>query len=131
MIPHRPRENVFALKSNMASSNGSSPSASQLSASKSPKLHPGVRRRRLTWLTIMSLFILWAIVQISYQQWRIWEKEEQLAAKQATLKELKQETKSLQKEIQLLHDENYLLELAHKYGYGKKGEKTYQLNETD
>lgn len=123
MIPHRPRDNVLVFqKTKPSPSTSSEPTPTPEDR---PKLHPGVRRRRITWLIIMFCFILWAVIQIFLQQLKIWEKQDQLAIKQSALKQAKKETAILQKGIEQLNDYHYLMELAHKYGYGKKGEKNY------
>lgn len=49
--------------------------------------------------------------------------------KKAELTALKKEQKALREEIKRLHDEEYLKELARKYGYQEPGEEIYTLPE--
>lgn len=91
------------------------------------KLHPAVRRRRLVWLGTMIVIICWSIIELIIQQGRIWEKEEQLAAKKKELQAVQAETHALKAEIKKLGNEDYLLELAHKLGYSKPGEEIYEI----
>lgn len=93
-------------------------------ANKQP-LHPIVRRRRKLWFGTMIVIFCWCVVELIVQQNRIWDKEEELAAKQQELASVKQKTTELQAEIKKLHREDYLLELAHKMGYSKPGEEIY------
>lgn len=90
-------------------------------------LHPAVRRRRLIWLIIMICFICWTIVELTIQQQRIWAKEKELVEKQQELKQVMAEIDVLKEEIKQLHNEDYLLELAHKMGYSKPGEEVYTI----
>jgi cell division protein FtsB len=86
------------------------------------KPHPGVYRRRKIWLAVMIFMIAWSLIEIVFQQNRIWHKEQVIRAKQAELARTQEQTQMLKKEIQKLNDHDYLMELAHKFGYGKKGE---------
>jgi cell division protein FtsB len=88
-------------------------------------LHPAVRRRRLIWLGVMVIVLVWTVVELIVQQNRIWDKEKELAVRKMELATAKEQTKQLKEEIKKLHDESYLLELAHKMGYGKPGEEIY------
>ncbi|WP_044641831.1 septum formation initiator family protein [Risungbinella massiliensis] len=132
MIPHHPRDNVLVFQ-NQKKSTVSQVEEEHLSDSPrpvKPKIQPKVRRFRLAWLIFMCCFIVWASIQLVVQQFRIWEKEDQLVVKKETLQQVQQEKTSLEKGISLLQEHQYLMELAHKYGYGKKGEKNYQPKET-
>lgn len=91
------------------------------------RLHPKAKRRRLIWLVSMVIFLVWVTVQLIVQQINIWDRQEQLAIKQKELASIKSESKEISKEIQRLQDDSYLLELAHKLGYGKPNEKNYQV----
>jgi cell division protein DivIC len=88
-------------------------------------LHPIVRRRRLVWLGVMVLFFCWTVVELIVQQTHIWDREKILAARKMELADGQRHTKELKEEIKRLHDEKYLLELAHKMGFGKPGEEVY------
>jgi len=99
--------------------------------SRKQPLHPAVRRRRLIWLAIMVCFLCWTVVELMIQQQRIWAKEQELASKQRVLKQTMAETKRLREEIRRLHNEDYLLELAHKMGYSKPGEEVYSIKKAE
>ncbi|MBA4601260.1 FtsB family cell division protein [Thermoactinomyces mirandus] len=94
-------------------------------------LHPAVRRRRMIWLVIVVVFICWAVIQSFIQQLRVWEQEKELAAKQEQLAQLQLKQKELKQEVQKLKSEDYMLELAHKMGYGKPGEEIYSLEKKE
>ncbi len=96
---------------------------------KQRSLHPVVRRRRLIWLGAMVLFFCWAIVELIVQQVHIWDREKILAERKAELADGQRHTKELKDEIKKLHDEKYLLELAHKMGFGKPGEEVYSTGD--
>lgn len=93
------------------------------------KLHPVARRRRLLWLAIMVCLIGWSLVQLVIQQFRIWDKEAELAKQQTELVAVQGETKSLHDVITKLHDPAYLNELAHKMGYAKPNEELYTVGD--
>jgi cell division protein DivIC len=100
------------------------------SASKSQSvrpLHPAVKRRRLIWLGCMVVFIVWAAAQSVIQQVRIWDQEKELADKQRQLSQAYEQQKTLKQEVQKLKSEDYMMELAHKMGYGKPGEQIYSI----
>ncbi len=82
----------------------------------------------MIWLGTMIVIISWSIIELIIQQGRIWEKEEQLAAKKKELLAVQAETHALKAEIKKLKNEDYLLELAHKLGYSKPGEEIYEIN---
>lgn len=92
-----------------------------------PKLHPKVKWRRLTWLVLMILFISWAIFQLIVQQIHIWDRETQLHKSQQELATTQATTKQLENELKRYRDHDFLMELAHKHGYGKPGEKNFQV----
>lgn len=94
---------------------------------KAQTLHPLVRRRRLFWLCLMVLFLIWFAVELIVQQMAIWEREERLLSKQNELQVAQAETKSLQSDMKMLRSPDYLLELAHKMGYSKDNEENYRL----
>ncbi|MGA8943828.1 MAG: septum formation initiator family protein [Thermoactinomyces sp.] len=102
---------------------------SQSSSKSARPLHPAVRRRRLVWLVIVVVFTCWAVVQSFVQQMRVWEQEKELAAKQEQLAQIQMKQKELKQEVQKLKSEDYMLELAHKMGYGKPGEELYTIKE--
>ncbi|SHF08454.1 Cell division protein FtsB [Seinonella peptonophila] len=94
---------------------------------KSDRLHPLVKRRRIFWLSIMSLFVIWFLFELTVQQIRIWDQEEKLLAKQGELRVVQAETKQLKDQVRDLHSPQYLLELAHRLGYSKQGEQNYKV----
>ncbi|MFC7443350.1 FtsB family cell division protein [Laceyella putida] len=113
------RDNILTFKREVMKEKGQE-------ARKQP-LHPLVRRRRKIWLGMMVVIFCWCIVELIVQQNRIWDKEEELAAKQRELAGVQQKTAKLNAEIKKLHRKDYLLELAHKMGYSKPGEQNYSL----
>ncbi len=104
---------------------------SQSSSKPSRPLHPAVRRRRLIWLVIVVVFSCWAGVQSFIQQMRVWEQEKELVAKQEQLAQAQTKQKELKQEVQKLKSEDYMLELAHKMGYGKPGEEIYSIEKKE
>ncbi|MBD1372453.1 septum formation initiator family protein [Hazenella sp. IB182357] len=92
-------------------------------------VHPIVRRRRLLWLSIMLLFIGWTLVQLLVQKNEMWDLEDHLQAKEAELKTVQSKTDVLKKEIKQLHNDEYLLEQAHKMGYREENEALYKVEE--
>lgn len=111
--------------------NSERPQKPQSSSKPARPLHPAVRRRRMIWLVIVVVFTCWAIVQSFIQQLRVWEQEKELAAKQDQLAQVQMKQKELQQENQKLKSEDYMLELAHKMGYGKPGEELYSIEKKE
>ncbi len=91
------------------------------------QLHPKVKRRRLAWLILMVLFIGWCATQLIIQEVRIWDKEALLHKRKQELADANVATKQLESDVKRYQDFDYLMELAHKHGYGKSGEKNYQV----
>ncbi|SDY94821.1 septum formation initiator family protein [Thermoactinomyces sp. DSM 45892] len=91
------------------------------------KLHPKAKRRRLIWLVSAILFFIWFGVQLVIQQMKIWDREDILAKKSQELEKLRQESQRLDQDLQRLEDPKYLLEQAHRLGYGKKNEQNFEL----
>lgn len=91
------------------------------------KLHPKAKRRRLIWLVSTVMFLIWFGVQLVIQQMKIWDREETLAKKVEELEALRMESQRLDQELQKLDDPVYLLEQAHRLGYGKKNEQNFEV----
>ncbi|SEN63840.1 FtsB family cell division protein [Lihuaxuella thermophila] len=125
MPSRRPMDNILAF-SHTGNPHRSSETEKKARQTRH-KLHPAVRRRRLIWLGTMIVIISWSLIELIIQQGRIWEKEEQLAAKKKELQAVQAETQTLKDEIKKLGNEDYLLELAHKLGYSKPGEEIYEI----
>lgn len=111
--------------------NSERPQKSQSSSKRVRPLHPAVRRRRMIWLVIVVVFTCWAVMQSFIQQMRVWEQEKELAAKRDQLAQVQMKQKELQQETQKLKSEDYMLELAHKMGYGKPGEELYSIEKKE
>jgi cell division protein DivIC len=90
-------------------------------------LHPKVKRRRLAWFILMILFIGWCATQVIIQEIRIWDKEAVLHKRQQELADAKVTSKQLTSDVKRYRNFDYLMELAHRHGYGKPGEKNYQV----
>lgn len=90
-------------------------------------LHPKAKRRRFIWLVSTMMFLIWFGVQLVVQQMKIWDREEILAKKMEELESLRTESQRLDQELQKLDDPVYLLEQAHRMGYGKKNEQNFEL----
>lgn len=128
MPAKRPVDNILAFTHPGTSRHSRptpSPEQTRTTRGSSQKLHPAVRRRRLIWLGFMVVFFCWAVIELVIQQFRIMDREEQLAAKREELAAVQAETQELHQAIKKLNDEDYLLELAHKLGYSKPGEEVY------
>ncbi|TCP66220.1 FtsB family cell division protein [Baia soyae] len=91
------------------------------------KLHPKAKRRRLIWLVSAILFFIWFGVQLVIQQMKIWDREEILVKKSQELEKVRQESQRLDQDLQKLEDPKYLLEQAHRLGYGKKNEQNFEM----
>jgi cell division protein DivIC len=119
---------AFASKGNVVSFRPSRPS--EPSGKRSPNRLPrNVRRRRLVWLIVMITFFVWFLSEFVTQTGRISAREAELKEKKAEVAALKKEQQALREEIKRLHDEEYLKELARKYGYQEPGEEIYTLPE--
>jgi cell division protein FtsB len=92
-----------------------------------PKLHPKVKRRRLIWLVLMVLFFGWCIIQLVMQEIEISQKEELLHKRQQELATMESKSKKLEKDVKRYQDKDYMMEQAHKHGYGKPGEKNVPM----
>jgi cell division protein FtsB len=126
-----PTDKILAFRHSRPASSPS-PESTKKANQPRQKLHPTVRRRRLIWLITMVTIICWASIQLVVQQFRIWNKEDELAAKSSQLTALEQRSKELEKEVhKLKYDEEYLNELAHKKGYSKPGEEVYSIKEKE
>ncbi|GAA5345747.1 cell division protein FtsB [Planifilum fimeticola] len=119
---------AFVRKGNVVSFSPSRPSEPSGKPSQS-RLPRNVRRRRLIWLIVMIAFFGWFLSEFVTQTGRISAREAELKEKKAELTALKKEQKALREEIKRLHDEEYLKELARKYGYQEPGEEIYTLPE--
>lgn len=107
-----------------------SPRPSEPSGKRSPNRLPrNVRRRRLIWLVVMITVFVWFLSEFITQTGRISAREAELKEKKAEVAALKKEQRALRKEIKRLHDEEYLKELARKYGYQEPGEEVYTMPE--
>lgn len=105
------------------------PKEEQVTTSTAPnrKLHPKAKRRRFIWLVSTIMFLIWFGVQLVIQQMKIWDREETLAKKVEELEALRVESQRLDQELQKLDDPVYLLEQAHRLGYGKKNEQNFEV----
>jgi cell division protein DivIC len=92
------------------------------------KIHSTVRRRRIIWFLLIVAFIVWCAVQLVIQEMRVWDKEALLHKRQQELASTQMTTKQLEKQIERFDDSDYLMEQAHKHGYGKPGEKNVQIS---
>jgi cell division protein FtsB len=120
---------MMNLKNNVLRFRSPEPLVETNTASQSlpPKLHPKVKRRRLFWLVLMVLFFGWCIIQLVVQEIRIAHKEELLHTKQQELATVEAANKKLQEDVKRYEDKDYLMEQAHKHGYGKAGEKNVTI----
>ena len=118
---------AFVRKGNVVSLSSSRPPGT--SEKRPSRLPRNVRRRRLIWLIVMITFFGWFLSEFVTQSGRIAAREAELKAKREELAALKKEQKALREEIKQLHDEEYLKELARKYGYQEPGEEIYTLPE--
>ncbi len=92
-----------------------------------PPLPPHVRRRRWIWLITMLIIILWSGSQLFVQAREVHSKEMDLLKEKKHLEQLQQENRALEQEVDRLHDEAYLFELARKLGYKKPREEILDL----
>lgn len=92
-------------------------------------VHPAVRRRRLLWFGGMVVFVLWFLVSVVIQQFRIWNHQDTLAAKKHQIQMAEQKTAQLKESMKKLQKEDYLFELAHKLGYSYPDEENYEVQE--
>lgn len=87
------------------------------------KQDPGARRRLTIWLAVCVLFFTWAAVQSFHQLGKIADKQAELERAEQQLKDARQKEKELETRIELLHDPDYVSELARKeYYMTKEGE---------
>lgn len=119
---------AFVKKGNVVFFRPSRPSEPLEKRPSSP-LPRNVRRRRLVWLIFMITFFVWFFSEFVSQADRISAREAELKEKKAEVAALKKEQHELREEIKRLHDEEYLKELARKYGYQEPGEEVYTLPE--
>jgi cell division protein DivIC len=94
-----------------------------------PKLHPRVKRRRMLWLVSMIVFFGWCVTQLVIQEVRISAHEELLQERKRELAKTKEEQQQLIKELKQFEDKDYMMEQAHKHGYGKIGEKNVSVTD--
>lgn len=120
---------MMNLKNNVLRFRSPEPQVETGTTSKSlpPKLHPKVKRRRLVWLVLMVLFFGWCIIQLVVQEIRIAHKEELLHKRQQDLATVEATNKKLIEDVKRYRDKDYLMEQAHKHGYGKIGEKNVSI----
>ncbi|WP_169713795.1 FtsB family cell division protein [Paludifilum halophilum] len=103
----------------------SSPSSQSGQDSSHRPLPPHVKRRRRIWLIMMIAFFVWGGSELWTQAQRIEAEEAALKEQKEEVASLKAKQDSLKKEINRLHDEQYLMDLARKMGYQKPGEEVY------
>lgn len=96
-----------------------------------PKLHPRVKRRRMLWLVSMIVFFGWCITQLVIQEVRISAQEELLQERKQELNKTKEEQQQLIKDLKQFQDKDYMMEQAHKHGYGKTGEKNVSVTDEE
>lgn len=88
------------------------------------------RRRNIRLITVAVLLI--CMFSIGYKLVRLHEVNQQIATIDNSVVKAKSTNQGLQKQVDLLHDDNYLQELIRdKYMYTKKGEVVYNLPTTD
>lgn len=84
---------------------------------------PGARRRFAIWLTVCTIFLVWAGFQLSHQIGKVSEKRVELEQAEEELRKTEQLQHELKAHIQHLHDPDYVAELARKeYYMTKEGE---------
>jgi len=88
-------------------------------------ISPKARRRRLVWLAIMCMFLVWFLVELIIQTGRISEAEAALAQKRAQISALQARQKQLREQIRQMQTDTYMDEMARKLGYTKDGEELY------
>lgn len=125
------KDNVLFIQRSAKAGKKPKPTKSKAQSQPVRPLHPSVKRRRLIWLGCMVVFIIWAAAQSVIQQMRIWDQEKELANKQRQLTQAYEQQKILNQEVQKLKSEDYMLELAHKMGYGKPGEQIYSIEKKE
>lgn len=87
------------------------------------KQEPGAKRRLTIWLAVCVLFFTWAAVQSFHQQGKIADKQAELERVEQQLKDAQRKERELETRIELLHDPDYVSELARKeYYMTKEGE---------
>lgn len=83
----------------------------------------GARRRLAIWLTICTIFIVWAGVQLLHQTGKIADKRVELEQAERNLQQTTDMKQELQAKIERLEDPEYVAELARKeYYMTKEGE---------
>lgn len=96
-----------------------------------PKLHPRVKRRRMLWLVSMIVFFGWCMTQLVIQEVRISAQEEILQERKRELAKTKEEQQQLIKDLKQFQDKDYMMEQAHKHGYGKNGEQNVSVTDEE
>ncbi|QBO35870.1 septum formation initiator family protein [Periweissella cryptocerci] len=88
------------------------------------------RRRNIRLVTVAVLLI--CLFSVGYKLIRLHEVNQQIATINSGVVKAKATNQTLQKQVDLLHDDNYLQELIRdKYMYTKKGEVVYNLPNSD
>lgn len=91
-----------------------------------------VRKHRfyaiIVFFAVIFLVFGFQIIQTKYNLGKV---NNQIEAKQETLQKTKAKNKKLDKQVELLHDNNYLQKiLRQKYYYSKSGETIYSLSDS-
>ena len=91
-----------------------------------------VRKHRfyaiIGFFAVIFLVLGFQIIQTKYNLGKV---NDQIEAKQETLQKTKAKNKKLDKQVELLHDNNYLQKiLRQKYYYSKSGETIYSLSDS-
>ena len=91
-----------------------------------------VRKHRfyaiIGFFAVIFLVLGFQIIQSKYNLGKV---NNQIEAKQETLQKTKAKNKKLDKQVELLHDNNYLQKiLRQKYYYSKSGETIYSLSDS-
>lgn len=91
-----------------------------------------VRKHRfyaiIVFFAVIFLVLGFQIIQTKYNLGKV---NNQIEAKQETLQKTKAKNKKLDKQVELLHDNNYLQKiLRQKYYYSKSGETIYSLSDS-
>ena len=81
---------------------------SEMNRAPKEAIHPAVRRRRLLWFGCMVAFVMWFLVSIVFQQFRIWDREDKMMAKKNQMEMAKVEMTQLNQSIKKLKKENLL-----------------------
>ncbi len=119
---------AFVKKGNVVFSRPSRPSGTSEKRSRqsSPR---NVRRRRLIWLIVMITFFVWFFTEFVTQAEPDRRPGSGVEGEKGGAGRPRKGAEALREEIKRLHDEEYLKELARKYGYKEPGRGGLQVPE--